>query len=89
MRGIYFILGVLIGIGVTATVIRFTKKEINLSCPQCKECPPAFEFDKMKNWRGNFTVKNTYQLASDSAFRELMIKDIEELIKKQRLARCK
>lgn len=86
------LIGLSLGIGSTASFIKYTQPEIKVSCPECpkpEQCPPVIDFEKVKNFRGELNVKNNYSVNTDSNFRALIIKDIEELMKKQKLSRCK
>lgn len=88
------LIGLSLGIGATASFIKYTQPEIKVGCPQpicpeCEKCPPVIDFEKVKNFRGELNVKQNYTLNTDSNFRVLIIKDIEELMKKQKLSRCK
>ncbi len=88
------LIGLSLGIGSTASFIKYTQPEIKVGCPQaicpeCEKCPPVIDFEKVKNFRGELNVRNSYTINTDSNFRALIIKDIEDLIKKQKLSRCK
>lgn len=79
-----------VGILTTMTVLSYKEVKVEFPpCPKCKECPPVIDFEKVKNFRGELNVKNSYSINTDSNFRALIIKDIEDIIKKQKLSRCK
>lgn len=84
------LIGLSVGILLTMSFISYTKQEVKVECPQ-PVCPdnPSIDFDKVKNFRGELKLNQTYTISTDSNFRELILKDIEDLIKKQKLSRCK
>lgn len=85
------LIGLSVGIISTMSFISYTQPEIKVGCPQpvCPPCNPSIDFDKVKNFKGELKLNQTYTITTDSNFRQLILKDIEELIKKQKLSRCK
>lgn len=84
--------GIIIGISATTAIIHATKKEIRVSCPQpvCPKCPPnSIDIEKLKDFRGKFIVNQSYEISSDSNFRQLIIKDIEQSMMKLKLSKCR
>lgn len=88
---ISILIGVVLGIAGTTAIIHSTKKEIKVSCPTpiCPKCPPSIEVEKLKDFRGKFILNQTYEIGGDSLLRINLLKDIENLILKQKLSRCK
>ena len=85
------LIGLSVGILLTMSFISYTKQEVKVECPQpvCPPCNPSIDFDKVKNFKGELKLNQTYTITTDSNFRELILKDIENLMKKQKLSRCK
>jgi len=85
------LIGLSVGISATASFIKYTQPEVKVSCPPpvCPPCNPAIDFDKVKNFRGSLILKQTYQIDSDSTFRNLIIKDIQSELSKLKVSRCK
>lgn len=84
--------GIILGISATTAIIHETKQEVKVSCPQpiCPKCPPnSIDIEKLKDFRGRFIVNQTYEMNSDSNFRQLIIKDIEQSLLKLKISKCK
>lgn len=88
---ISILIGVVLGIAGTTGIIHSTKKEVTLSCPpaKCPKCPVSIDIDKLKDFRGKFVLNQTYEIGGDSSLRVNLLKDIESIIMKQKLSRCK
>lgn len=88
---ISILIGVVLGIAGTTAIIHSTQKEVKLSCPPpvCPKCPVSIDIDKLKDFRGKFVLNQTYEIGGDSSLKTNLLKDIESLIMKQKLSRCK
>jgi hypothetical protein len=88
---ISILIGVILGIAGTITMIHYTQKEVKLSCPPpvCPKCPASIEVEKLKDFRGKFVLNQTYEIGGDSSLRINLLKDIEALLLKQKISRCK
>ena len=88
---ISILIGVVLGIAGTVAIINYTKQEVKLACPQpvCPKCPPSIEVEKLKDFRGKFVLNQTYEIGGDSLLRINLLKDIETLLMKQKISRCK
>jgi len=85
-----FVLGASLGFGGGLSFFNYTKKEVKVSCPACPACPPnSIDINKLKDFRGKFTINQTYQVNSDSISRELIIQDMKKVISEVKLSRCK
>jgi len=85
------LIGIILGIAGMTAIINYTKKEVKLSCPPpvCPKCPVSIDIEKLKDFRGKFVLNQSYEINGDSSLKVNLLRDIEAIILKQKLSRCK
>ncbi len=92
------VFGIAAGIGGTLSITKAVKPEIKLECPQpvcpqpkCDCSSNAVDIDKLKNFKGTFSVQQHYhvEMNGDSLVVKAIISEMEAKLNQLRLARCK
>ena len=85
------LIGMVLGIAGMTAIVNYTKKEVKLSCPPpvCPKCPVSIDIEKLKDFRGKFILNQSYEINGDSSLKANLLKDIESIILKQKISRCK
>ena len=85
------LIGMVLGIAGMTAIVNYTKKEVKLSCPPpvCPKCPVSIDIEKLKDFRGKFILNQSYEINGDSSLKANLLKDIESIILKQKVSRCK
>lgn len=95
-----FLMGITIATASILGVIHYTQKsinvscpppEVNVSCPKC-ECPGnSFEVEKMKGFKGNFTLHQHFEIEAngDSLMMKKIITEMTLQLEMLRVVKCK